>query len=264
MPSSDAAPIQAYYRRVAPFIDHELEDRSDLPFWRRRAQEDAGPVLELGCGTGRVTAALAGTRRGITALDLSPDMLVRARRRLGHRHGVRLLRADMRALPLRGPYALVAAADDPFTHLLEDHDREQALAEVARVLKPGGRFVLEAFRMAPSRLEAASTPKGWRRERPLAGGPADRVRETWRCDRETLRCRARYEYFHRGRRLVEARFTCRLWREGELDARLVEAGLLATHRWTSWDGRGPATDGEVLVVEARRPPSPPHDRRERE
>src|SRR3954470_8087291 len=69
--------------QYAPFYDWENArtlGRRDVPFWRRVAREARGPVLELGCGTGRVSLPL--TRAGVTlvGVDRSERMLARARR----------------------------------------------------------------------------------------------------------------------------------------------------------------------------------------
>ena len=69
----------------APFYDWEnarTVARRDVPFWQRLAAAQDGLVLELGCGTGRITvpAARAGAR--LVGIDRSAPMLERARRRL--------------------------------------------------------------------------------------------------------------------------------------------------------------------------------------
>src|SRR6185503_9649320 len=99
-------------------------------------------VLEIGAGSGRATALLAaGGADLVVALDLSPDMLARARAALAGLANVRLLRADMRALPLRGAFDLVVAANDPFSHLTAAADRQRALAAAADLLAPDGALV---------------------------------------------------------------------------------------------------------------------------
>src|SRR5262245_36723235 len=93
----------------APFYDWEnarTVGRSDVPFWCRLARKVAragGRVLELGCGTGRITLPVARTGVLTVGIDRSGDMLAHARRRVrrskaGH---ARLLRGDIRALPFR-------------------------------------------------------------------------------------------------------------------------------------------------------------------
>ena len=66
----------------APFYDWENAQtlgRRDVPFWRRAALKAKGPVLELGCGTGRVTKPLARAGVDIVGIDRSAPMLDRGR-----------------------------------------------------------------------------------------------------------------------------------------------------------------------------------------
>ncbi len=89
----------------APFYDWENArtlGRRDVPFWRNLALQVDGPVLELGCGTGRISIPLGRAGVSIVGIDRSEPMLARARQRirrarLGGR--VRLIRGDIRYLP---------------------------------------------------------------------------------------------------------------------------------------------------------------------
>src|SRR5262245_21008376 len=113
-----AAEVQDYYHRILPFFDAELRGRGDEGFWVRMASEPPGcRVLELAAGTGRATALLAQKAARVVAADLSPELIARARRKLGGLPHVRLLAADMRELSLRKTFDLIAAVDDPFVHL---------------------------------------------------------------------------------------------------------------------------------------------------
>lgn len=97
--------------------------RDDLGFYRRLAEDQAGPVLELGAGTGRVTLALATTGLNVVALEPNAAMLERAQARLevaarrdpGLLERVHLVRGDARRLALQTRFALVIA---PFNTLL--------------------------------------------------------------------------------------------------------------------------------------------------
>ncbi len=65
----------------APFYDWENAQtlgRRDVPFWRRVAIGAGGPVLELGCGTGRVSLPLARAGVNLVGVDRSAPMLARA------------------------------------------------------------------------------------------------------------------------------------------------------------------------------------------
>src|SRR5688572_17317885 len=96
----------------APFYDWENAQtlgKRDVPFWRRLANRtladvaaDRRRVLELGCGTGRVTFPIARDGVAIVGIDRSAEMLQRAigrRRRLRKKTSIQLVRGDIRHLP---------------------------------------------------------------------------------------------------------------------------------------------------------------------
>ena len=89
----------------APFYDWENAQtlgRRDVPFWQRVAGAAKGPVLELGCGTGRVTRPLARAGIDVVGIDRSAPMLARALTKSPtHQltNSLRLVRGDIRALP---------------------------------------------------------------------------------------------------------------------------------------------------------------------
>src|ERR1700681_2282205 len=78
---NDIASLRAYYRTLLPYYDSALEDRGDLRFWESMAQRwTARSILELGCGTGRVTEVLTA-RAAVIAVDVLVEMLDRAARK---------------------------------------------------------------------------------------------------------------------------------------------------------------------------------------
>ena len=90
---------------------------ADLPLWRELADAEAGPVLDVGAGAGRVALDLARAGHDVTALDLDPELLAELRARAG-REGlaVRTEQADAAGFELAGPpFGLIAGpdADDP-------------------------------------------------------------------------------------------------------------------------------------------------------
>ncbi len=129
----------------APFYDWENArtlGRRDVPFWRRIARSARGPVLELGCGTGRITAPLAAAGVDIIGIDRSERMLERAMRR--RRRVAPLVRGDIRRLPFRaGRFAMVLAPYGILQSLLRDRDVSETLGAVARVLQRGGLFGID-------------------------------------------------------------------------------------------------------------------------
>ena len=132
----------------AAFYDWENAqtlDRRDVHFWRRMASRAKGSVLELGCGTGRVTIPVARAGARIVGVDRSSEMLSYARRRakrarLGQR--VSWIRGDIRCLPFRpsARFNLVMAPYGILQSLVRESDLKATLASVAGVLSTGGIF----------------------------------------------------------------------------------------------------------------------------
>lgn len=138
--------MTAYDEATAARYDREERGvAGDIAFYVALARGAEPPVLELGCGTGRVLVALARAGVAAVGLDLSEPMLRRARRRgAGLRH-VRWVRADMRDFRLPERFGLAVAPHRSFQHLLTDGDLRAALARVREHLRPGGRLAFNLF-----------------------------------------------------------------------------------------------------------------------
>lgn len=120
-----------------------LQRHYEAPLLSRLGADVAGArVLEVGCGEGAGAQTLL-TRLGashVTAVDLDPAQVARAARRLRDRSDATVQQADVTALPL-GDASVDAVADFGIIHHVPDW--RAAVAEVARVLRPGGQFLFE-------------------------------------------------------------------------------------------------------------------------
>jgi SAM-dependent methyltransferase len=97
-------------------------------------------LLELGCSLGRMTERLVPLGAELTAVDLSPTAVRRARDRV---RGATFLAGSATQLPLAdGAFDVVLASDGLYSWQIERDLRDAALREIARVLAPGGRVVL--------------------------------------------------------------------------------------------------------------------------
>jgi SAM-dependent methyltransferase len=123
-----------------------LDARGDAEaglIWHLLEVEPGMEVLDLACGHGRIANALAARSCHVTGLDVTPLFLDRARRDAAAREvAVSYVDADMRDLPWTGRFDRVINWFSSFGYF-DDAGNRRVLAEVARALKPGGRFALE-------------------------------------------------------------------------------------------------------------------------
>ncbi len=132
----------------------------DIPFYVELALQAGGRVLEVGVGSGRIAvpAALAGVP--VVGVDNSQVMLDLARERAAP-HGVdlELVRADMRALPDLGRFALVLVPFRAFLHLRDDAERLSVLRALFDRLEPGGTLAFDVFH--PDHDDIVETHDRW-------------------------------------------------------------------------------------------------------
>jgi SAM-dependent methyltransferase len=114
---------------------------ADLDLWRELATEAAGPILDIGCGTGRVALDLAERGHDVTAVDADPD-LVRELARRARARGLRLSAypLDARTLVLERTFAIAIAPMQVVQLLGGPPGREAMLRAVRSHLSPGGRL----------------------------------------------------------------------------------------------------------------------------
>jgi ubiquinone/menaquinone biosynthesis C-methylase UbiE len=126
---------------------------------------DGGDLLDVPCGFGRHSVALAGEGYRVVGVDRSEVLLGEARRRAGGERWPKLVHADYRQLPFADES--FDAALNLFTSLgyLGDDDDTRVLSEIRRVLRPGARLVIETLHR--DWLVRQSRERDWR---PLRGG----------------------------------------------------------------------------------------------
>lgn len=123
--------------------------RDDIPFYVEEALAAGGPVLELGCGTGRVTIPIAEAGVDITGVELSTGMLDVARRKaaaLSEDSKPRLVAGDMRELGFGGQqFHLIIIPFRGFLALMTVEDQMSALSSISSNLVPGGKLIFDVF-----------------------------------------------------------------------------------------------------------------------
>lgn len=130
-----------------------LPYQDDFKFYLAEARKARGPVLELACGTGRLTIPLRKKGVDITGLDLAAPMLEQARSKAAAA-GVKInfLRGDARKFRLGKKFKLIFMAFNSMQHLGKAEDLKGLFASAAAHLAPGGRFIFDIFNPDPMYL----------------------------------------------------------------------------------------------------------------
>ena len=156
-----------FYRAIAPYYDADYAARyqgRDIRFYVDLAVECGGPVLEMGCGTGRILLPTARAGIPIHGLDLSGEMLAELRKALSRepadvQQRVSLAEGDIRSAFAGCGFALVTAPFRVVQHLLTRQDQRAWLRNAARHLAPGGALCFDVFQPDFSLLAAPRGPE---------------------------------------------------------------------------------------------------------
>ena len=231
--------------------------RRDIAFWQRMAATVKAPILELGCGTGRVAIPVAKAGATVIGIDRSESMLARGRskvRRARVGSSVQLIRGDIRYLPFPDrTFPLVMAPYGILQSLLDEKLLAATLEDVRRVLRRDGVFGMELVADLPAWDEYANrvTLRG---ERGPHGKPI-RLIETVKQDRRKHITRFEQTFVEgRGKAVTRKTFTLgfRTLSVPQMVQRLDAAGLevsslLGDYQGGPWDLRA-----DVWIILARR------------
>lgn len=236
----------------------------DLEWYRRRAKESGGPVLELGAGTGRITLPLAADGTPVHALESDAAMLGALRRKVaGSPDDVRgrivPVEGDMRSFQLDATFALVIAPFRAILHNLTEDDQLDCFERVRGHLRPGGRFLFNVFH--PS-LEFMARNAGalagvwrWGGTYPRPDGSLVVRSEANQYDTVRRRVHSLHRYDDYGtdgvlRRTVLHRLELAYLYAADIERLLTRAGFTSIDIRGGFDGRPFARDTDELVVDA--------------
>jgi SAM-dependent methyltransferase len=126
-------------------LEHAELD-ADIELYRNFAVRCDGPVLELGCGSGRVGIALARDGLDVVGVDNSAAMLALAHThaaRVPLRDRIRFEQLDVRSMSIARQFALAIYPLNGFLHLLSREDQQRTLWNIGRALVPGGLLIVD-------------------------------------------------------------------------------------------------------------------------
>ena len=171
----------------------------DVGYYRELAQRAHGPVLELGCGTGRILLPLLRAGVDSFGVDRSLPMLQQLRRD-GSDLAPRVAQMDLRALALTGRFALILAPYSLITYLTRAAQVDAFLDQVRELLDAGGTLLLDAF--VPRPVESF---EDFRRDyaRPHGSGMLERHKRIRQLDDGCNRIERRYRLLDGGGGLID-------------------------------------------------------------
>jgi ubiquinone/menaquinone biosynthesis C-methylase UbiE len=146
-------------RTYDPVYEVLRDPSGDVAFYVDQAKESGGPVLELGCGTGRVLIPTAQSGLSCVGLDASPEMLAVLREK-NPPENVELVNGRMETFDLGDRrFRLVTAPFRAMQHLLDIEAQLITLENVRRHLAPGGAFVFDVFDPKLDRMAIPEEPE---------------------------------------------------------------------------------------------------------
>lgn len=233
---------------------------ADIEHYVALARQARGPVLELGCGTGRVLLPMA--RAGATVTGVDPSEAMR-RVLLGKlsaesedvRGRVTVLSGDFLHLPAAGPFALVVAPFRSLQHLGSEHERLAALRAMRAALVPGGLLAFDVFDFDPAiaaRAAAGQVDCAYE-----AGGVRHERRSRAVHDAPDALLRVRLQWFEDGDEVAHMDCSMGIVTRAEIERLLPRAGLALRALSGDFDGspHDPGRPRELVVVAERRPPA---------
>lgn len=257
---------QSYELFVAEYYDHIplYAQRADVPFYVEMGQAAGGPVLELGCGSGRILIPTAAAGCRIVGLDLSEPMLAKCRERLAEQprqvqQRARVLCRDMTRFELGETFSLVTTPFRSFQHLITVEQQLACLRCARGHLQPGGRIILDMFQVNP---QAIFDP-AWQQER------EDTPEQTLRDGRKFRRTR-RVVAFHRAQQVNEVElayyvthpdgrqerlahvFPMRYFYPFEVEHLLARAGFRLRHVFGGFDRSPLRDDSQEMIFVAQK------------
>lgn len=245
------------YANIVDLYDLEHDEfHEDLEVIMGLAEAGGGPVLELGCGTGRVLQPLAEAGYVATGVDLSQPMLAMAQSRLADipTHRVRLWHGDMlqaRDAP-GGPFGLAAFTLNGLMHLTTAEEQRKALESSANALLPQGSIFIDSMNAVPDQLRFLSD--GPRLERSWStndGGVIDKWSyRTINATEQTIDTILWYDSLgpDRSLRRVRSAYTMRYLHEAELRLLLELTGFGTVQVFGDYDFSPLYEDADRLLV----------------
>ena len=243
------------YDRIARFYDVDMARNmafDDVGFYARQCAGRTGPVLELGCGNGRILLRLLADGVDAYGADASGGMLDDlARKARAAALPLRAARMDVRRLAWRPGFATILCPYSLITYMVGADDAPRMLAEARRLLAPDGVFVVDAFLPRPV---VAHDEFRVDYTRPFADGMLLREKRVRPVAADCNRIERRYRELAADgtvRDEVTVAETIRPFTPAALQAAVTAAGLAPFATWWDYGARTTSDGAQFFALAAR-------------
>jgi 2-polyprenyl-3-methyl-5-hydroxy-6-metoxy-1,4-benzoquinol methylase len=234
----------------AEFYDAEFATREhEVPFYCRWSARAGGPILEVACGSGRLTLPIAEQGLEIVGLDLSAPMLARARAKSTQRGvPVEWIHQDCRTMELGRTFKLIFSATNAMQHLTDGESIDTFLSAARRHLSNDGRLILDVMNPSVKKLSrTADEPYAFKAFTMPDGRSMEVEARSWyRSDVQQLRFTLTYR--HAGEIVRKKDVAMRCFFPEELRALCRHNGFAITQQFGDYDERPITADCAKLIL----------------
>ncbi len=210
---------------------------ADLEFYKRWLPQDKNiQVLELCCGTGRLTLPIAKEGYNITGVDYTPSMIEKAKTK-AIKEGLQIefIEADIRTLDLHKKYDLIFIPFNSIHHLYKNEDLFEALKSVKSHLKENGLFLLDCYNPNIQYIVDGEKELKEIAEYIADDGRKVLIKQTMQYENKTQVNRIEWHYFINGKFDSIQELDMRMFFPQELDAYLKSNGFTILHKFGSFE-----------------------------
>jgi len=225
----------------------------DLPFWKEQAAKWGSPILELACGTGRVSLELARQGYQVVGLDQAEEMLKEAQKKANEQNlKLEFKKGDMRNFCLEQKFPLIILPFNSLAHLHSYHDLEQLLSCVGQHLNENGRFVFDYLN--PSLSILGRDPQKWYPSGEFYDSRGEKVIIQERCSYDSAFQinKITMKYNFPDGEVVEDILYMRMFFPRELEALLEYNGWVIEKRLGDFNGEEFSSDTPRQIITCRR------------
>ena len=241
-----------YFYINGQHYDHMIKARNlykPVPFYIKQVKKYGGPVLELACGTGRITIPIAKEGIPIVGLDFSVKMLTQARKNSNQDNlEIEWIEADMTNFSLSSKFSVIIMPGAAMNWVLENREIENCLSCVKKHLKSGGRFIFNVFNPNLEILKRDPSKKYKKCVYPNPNGEGlVGVTETNSYDKAT---QINYvtSYSNIENKEIVKKLQLRIIFPQELDALLYYNGFIIDHKYGTYDEEPFNSDSNWQIV----------------